>query len=134
MYVPIHSIAHLRKLCQKRENLLNEEYFRRNQFSKNQNTPNRRIAAIYGPFEMRDNQNGPDSDDTIQFSVIGISNVHRTFVCWNCKDEGHRWDMCIKERSIFCYGCGLETYINHSAQTVRKIRKTYQGVHPIHPG
>ncbi|KAH8324762.1 hypothetical protein KR067_013050, partial [Drosophila pandora] len=34
-----------------------------------------------------------------------------TLVCWNCQEEGHRYQECVEERRIFCYGCGAaDTY------------------------
>lgn len=51
LYVKINSIAHLRKLCQMRENLFKDDLFKRNQFAKmNANVHNnRRIAKIDSP-------------------------------------------------------------------------------------
>lgn len=27
-------------------------------------------------------------------------------ICWNCGKSGHRYQDCLEERSVFCYGCG----------------------------
>lgn len=29
-------------------------------------------------------------------------------ICWNCKKEGHRYQDCLAERRVFCYGCGAD--------------------------
>ena len=89
LYVPIRSLAHLRKLCQMRENLLKEECYRRNP-----NPYRRNVAGI----EEVDNQENVDS------SVDAL----RILKCFNCDVEGHRWDDCLEERKIFCYGCGAK--------------------------
>ena len=93
LYVPIMSLAHLRKLCQMRENLLKEECFRRNQ-----NPYRRNIAAVD---ELAEN---------VENLVEGESSVDAIHIlkCWNCDEEGHRWDDCLKDRKIFCYGCGAK--------------------------
>lgn len=49
LYVPIHSISHLRRLVQMRENFLSDEYVRRNLLNKNLNPfqmPRRNVAEI----------------------------------------------------------------------------------------
>lgn len=112
LYVRITSIAELRKVCQMRENLFSDENFRKNQFSRNsQNvTPFRRVNALDSTdccIEALDNGE-LDNEDNIFPSVNAISKPEKTFICWNCDGEGHRWDMCLKERRIFCYGCGLK--------------------------
>ncbi|KAH8403423.1 hypothetical protein KR215_004012, partial [Drosophila sulfurigaster] len=29
-----------------------------------------------------------------------------SLVCWNCRKEGHRYQDCVSDRRVFCYGCG----------------------------
>nr|XP_032289170.1 uncharacterized protein LOC116649963 [Drosophila virilis]XP_032289609.1 uncharacterized protein LOC116650327 [Drosophila virilis]XP_032292012.1 uncharacterized protein LOC116650924 [Drosophila virilis]XP_032295526.1 uncharacterized protein LOC116652000 [Drosophila virilis]XP_032295567.1 uncharacterized protein LOC116652022 [Drosophila virilis]XP_032295866.1 uncharacterized protein LOC116652089 [Drosophila virilis]XP_032295890.1 uncharacterized protein LOC116652099 [Drosophila virilis]XP_0 len=33
---------------------------------------------------------------------------NKKIVCWNCDKVGHRFDDCMGERRIFCYGCGAK--------------------------
>lgn len=38
--------------------------------------------------------------------IAGVEALVRVYRCWNCEEEGHGCDMCMKERKVFCYGCG----------------------------
>lgn len=114
LYVQINSIAQLKKLCQKREKLLSEDYFRRGNFHRNAGNfsqpPQRRVAAIEENIEIEENLNTVDFDkvDSPEFEVNAINHTDRVIKCWNCDEEGHFWDMCIQDRRIFCYGCGTK--------------------------
>lgn len=34
-----------------------------------------------------------------------------SFRCWNCHQSGHRYQDCLSDRTVFCYGCGAaDTY------------------------
>ncbi|XP_036319799.1 uncharacterized protein LOC118734185 [Rhagoletis pomonella] len=104
LYVPVTSLAELRKLCLKGENLLNE-------VSKSivptvppqnqRHLPRRLINELY------------DNDDIIEGvdEVVEIDDIHKNtnktnLVCWYCRAEGHRFFDCLADRTIFCYGCG----------------------------
>lgn len=108
LYIPINSIPHLRKLVQMREHFLNDEYVKRNLSSRVSNNfvPRRQIAEISEFEEEFRNtaSNKPESIHAIQNSLIRSS-------CWNCGEQGHRWDDCLGDKTIFCYGCGAkDTY------------------------
>ena len=97
LYVNIDSISELRRLCIKGENLLKE-------ISKNDsnlNRPNisrRNINEISNDIE--------DNPNEITPTLVDVNEVSRTFVCWNCRKDGHRYFDCMEERTVFCYGCG----------------------------
>lgn len=103
LYVPIFSIAHLRKLIQMRENLLNDEGCRRQLANKAANIqyPRRNVAEI----ELL-NDPVADLESESGFDVDAIVNPSSSHKCWNCQEAGHFWEDCIKERTVFCYGCG----------------------------
>lgn len=103
LYVPIHSISHLRKLVQMRENFLNEESVRKNSNLRNQNTmPRRYISEIDSASEnMVENEEFDPSVDAVQSCEFARK-------CWNCDELGHHWQNCLKDRTVFCYGCGLK--------------------------
>ena len=66
LYIPIHSIPHLRKLVQMRENLLTDEYVRRKISHRNQIQflPCRQISEI--DIDLEDNQNyGVPADSSV---------------------------------------------------------------------
>lgn len=104
LYVPILSIAHLRKLVQMRENLFNDEYARRNIFNKShQQIPRKSVSEI----EHCDVKL-PCLTEIEKLSVDAVNHTYIPPKCWNCSESGHLWEDCLKERTIFCYGCGAK--------------------------
>lgn len=104
LYVPIHSISHLRKLVQMREHFLNEESVRKTHLTRNQNPAmsRRYIAEINSaPENISDNR---DIDGAIE-AIQGGGIITK---CWNCDEIGHHWQNCLQDRTIFCYGCGVK--------------------------
>lgn len=96
LYVPIYSIAHLRKLVQMRENLLGDDYFRKTAPVKPPQCYSRRaVAELDAPETI-----------TVESTVDAIRSSAIVTNCWNCGEAGHHWEDCLKERKIFCYGCG----------------------------
>lgn len=111
LYVEIGSIAHLKKLCLRRERLYNEENLRRHLISRGQgsNMPSRKIASLESDDIVQKDDHGNDLEsEHTDFSVNGITKMGKIIRCWNCDEDGHYWDMCLKERNIFCYGCGAK--------------------------
>lgn len=104
LYVPVYSIAHLRKLVQMRENLLADDIYRKQVSGKN--------APIVPPFRRNVSEviyKEELEQDSLIDQVDAVSHSAQTrFTCFNCKEPGHHWEDCTKERTIFCYGCGLE--------------------------
>lgn len=101
LYVPIFSIAHLRKLVQMREALLAEDQFRKAFPAKIiPSQGHRKIADI----EFNEG-NHCEVEDTNQV-IDAVQHPSRLVKCWNCEEQGHYWEDCESERKIFCYGCG----------------------------
>lgn len=43
-------------------------------------------------------------EDEAELAAVNLS-------CWNCGKAGHRYQDCMSERKVFCYGCGkADTY------------------------
>lgn len=102
LYVPIYSIAHLRKLVQKRESLMSEEPYRKGLPLKpntsSQFNTRKSVAEVQFKEEGREETPPPPCIDA----------VNNVLKCWNCEEAGHFWDNCLKDRTIFCYGCGTK--------------------------
>lgn len=105
LYIPINSLAHLRKLVHMRENFLSDDYVKK-QLS------NRHVSA----YPMK-KQISEISDYTLQSSedssesINAIQGFHQESRCWNCDEKDHFWENCLNERKVFCYGCGAkDTY------------------------
>lgn len=120
LYVPIFSIAHLRKLVQMRESLLGEDYFRKTMSLKPQ--CNRRVAEIHFPSDA----DSEHEEVTPQLSIDAIQQPPRQVKCWNCDVFGHFWEDCEEERKVFCYGCGAKnTYKPQCSKcSLKKIAKS----------
>ncbi|KAI8115994.1 hypothetical protein CVS40_11862 [Lucilia cuprina] len=106
LYVPVYSLAHLRKLVQMREHLMESDHFRKsisNRIPSNFNI-RRQVAEVDCSQELSpsDSQNEPE------ISVDAIQQTTQTFKCWNCDKTGHHWEDCLEPRNIFCYGCGMK--------------------------
>ncbi|KAI8127009.1 putative E3 ubiquitin-protein ligase ATL44 [Lucilia cuprina] len=106
LYVPVHSIPHLRKLVQMRETFWNEDHVRKNLTNRAPAyaVPRRHLAEV--DFEESKDLIASSSDE-----INAIAAIERIIHCWNCGDRDHVWVDCLKPRTIFCYGCGAkETY------------------------
>ena len=106
LYVPIHSISHLRKLVQMRENFLSDETVQKNLHvtrSPNSAFGRKYISEINATEEVNLDLN-VDTDCSIE--AIHSSEIKSK--CWNCDEIGHHWENCLEKRSIFCYGCGTK--------------------------
>lgn len=134
LYVQVRSIGHLKKLCQKREKLLNEESFRRSHTNRYPTTgQQRRVAAIeHNDIYPESNIDFVDANvvDNTEFEINAIeSQPIRQVKCWNCEEEGHFWDMCLKDRKIFCYGCGLRNVYKPQCPKCSKNSKNSQAMY-----
>ncbi|KAI8116247.1 hypothetical protein CVS40_11646 [Lucilia cuprina] len=135
LYVQIRSISHLKKLCLMREKLLSEEFFKRNNPYRMQRNlvANRRVATIESnqnmDEEVIDDSLTNDSKDS-NFEVNAVALAPKPIKCWNCDREGHYWDMCLQERRIFCYGCGLKNVYKPQCVNCSKNSKNYQNFPP----
>ncbi|KAI8126690.1 hypothetical protein CVS40_3298 [Lucilia cuprina] len=105
LYVPVHSIPHLRKLVQMRENFLSEEHVRRNMVPRLPNPKYPRRLAALSADEINESSQFPDEIST-EISVDAVQNMEFNGKCWNCEEIGHHWQDYLKDRSVFCYGCG----------------------------
>lgn len=107
LYVPILTIPHLRKLVQMRENLLNEEPYRKYSNQKSHFANNNISNVRKNIAEL--NSNEFESEDLSNDACVDALNKDPSTVkCWNCDETGHFWDDCLKDRKVFCYGCGTK--------------------------
>ncbi|XP_037824418.1 uncharacterized protein LOC119612660 [Lucilia sericata] len=122
LYVPIHSISHLRKLVQMREHFLNDESVRKNLFtrSQNQNMPRRYLSEI-------DSTNTSDNVHEVEELACSVDAVqgHEVVVkCWNC-DESKCDKETLTDFKIPCYD-NLSLVCNQTEKiTLLERPKTY---------
>lgn len=128
LYVPVYSIAHLRKLVQMRENLLGDDYYRKNALIRN--TGYTGVRKQVAEVEYTEDTTHIDMSLPLGNSVDAIQ---QHIKCWNCDQVGHYWEDCLEERKVFCYGCGEKN--SYKPQCVkcsskRRISKNFQALNP----
>lgn len=91
-YTNITNVAHLRFLMLRREQLSVE-------MEKNitMRATNRKVNEI----------ECEELEEEFKEDISEICKV-TDIICWNCREKGHRFTDCLKERTIFCYGCGKQ--------------------------
>jgi len=91
LYVSVHSTAHLRALCAKRERFLAEEVSPT--MSRYQNQMKGHIASV-------------QEEEFVEESVSESIAALKVMKWYSCNGEGHVWKNCVQPRTVFCYGCG----------------------------
>ena len=86
--IEIKSVSQLREICRKREFFI-QDVVKKHSLSKHA-FQRRQVHEMFG-------DHSESSDEEI--SAISM-------VCWNCQKSGHRYQDCLDERRVFCYGCG----------------------------
>lgn len=95
----IVSITQLRDICRRREFFL-QDMRRRHCISNTKPVP----------FQKRLSELELTEDPAAEMSQKDeISEIN--LICWNCRKAGHRYQDCLADRSVFCFGCGApQTY------------------------
>lgn len=90
----ISSVGQLREICRRREFFI-QDISRKQGFGSNRHNNFVRRAA-----ELEFSEN--NDPELLEFEEVSeVSSV-----CWNCRKSGHRYQECLADRTIFCYGCG----------------------------
>lgn len=63
--------------------------------------------------------------NTVGLEVEALSQI----VCWNCKETGHKFDECLGQRTVFCYGCGAEGVYKPTCTNCSVKSKNYKRPH-----
>jgi hypothetical protein len=108
-YHKIKNLAHLRSLVLKRE-LLNHDLDKRKE-----DRFTRKYVNEINNFESEE-----DSEEEI--SEVEMRK-RREMICWNCRKEGHRYMDCLKEKTVFCYGCGMQNQYRPTCEKCSKNQK-----------
>ncbi|KAH8321096.1 hypothetical protein KR074_004409, partial [Drosophila pseudoananassae] len=98
----IQKVSELRGICRRREAFMAD--VKRSQ-GYSRSTPFKRDIAEFS--EDYDVPEAEQSDDEAGIEAFSL-------LCWNCRKEGHyepflnshRYQDCISDRRVFCYGCG----------------------------
>lgn len=93
----ISSLQELRDICRRRELFL-QDVRRKHGSGFSKNAPvSKRV------FELDEVVAG---DDSVSVSDVSEEIASISLRCWNCHESGHRYQECLADRTIFCYGCG----------------------------
>ncbi|KAI8118689.1 hypothetical protein CVS40_9622 [Lucilia cuprina] len=109
--IPIYSVTHLRDICRRREFFMMD-------IGKRQ--------VVNKSINFRRQVHELEQDDIEPLTEEDISAI--SLICWNCQKNGHRYQDCLEDRNVFCYGCGTPEHINLIAQNAI-IQKTCVQVH-----
>lgn len=98
----VSSVQHLRDICRRREFFM-ADIRRKHGFGLSRTPPAaKRISEIETGLEQQ-------MDDDLHVDGEEISEIN--LICWNCQKSGHRYQDCLSDRTVFCYGCGTpDTY------------------------
>lgn len=119
LYIPINSLAHLRKLVHMRENFLNDDYVRKQLSNRIVNAyPVKRQIAEISDFSTE------SCEENIE-SVNAIQSFPQESRCWNCDENDHFWENCLSERKVFCYGCGAKDTYKPNCPTCANARPKF---------
>lgn len=119
----IKSLQMLRDTCRRREFFMQDM---RRKHGLNISKPpslSRRLA------ELEVDEGDAPGDVSIPDEDIAAINL----ICWNCGNSGHRYQDCLEQRSVFCYGCGeANTYKPNCTKCASKNGKVsaQKGAHP----
>ncbi|KAM8719178.1 hypothetical protein ACLKA7_011827 [Drosophila subpalustris] len=101
LYVPIHNIVQLRQFVRKRERFLQNSV--KGTSSNRRFIPRPHVSEVSVQSEIATES---ESEEVETFEVEAVS-----LSCWNCGKQGHPYQECEAERTVFCYGCGKrDTY------------------------
>lgn len=90
----IDTIAELRDICRRREFFLQDMRRRHGVPSTKPVHFQKRLSEV----ECMDDPavEIPQNEEILEINLK----------CWNCRKAGHRYQDCLEDRSVFCYGCG----------------------------
>lgn len=101
----IFSIAELRDICRRREFFL-QDMRKRHGIS----------SGKPSPFQKRISEVDVMEEPGVEMSHLEeVSEIN--LICWNCRKSGHRYQDCLTDRNIFCYGCGAPEIYKPNCKT-----------------
>lgn len=127
LHLDIQDIHTLRKEVRKHEKFWRDL----NAYAPRQNPARKQFYEVTHNLEDTREENADVEVITTDIDAIAISSLK----CWNCEEIGHRYHDCLKDRRIFCYGCGeVNTYKpncakcnNPSENRTRDVRRKSDG-------
>jgi len=109
--VTIDSVQKLRDICRRREGFLEDV---KRTYGYQKPVPFRKqVSELVQGYLSDEASEFSDPDQVIEVDAIGL-------VCWNCRQEGHRYHDCKERRKIFCYGCGIPNTYKHTCPKCQK--------------
>lgn len=115
----ISSIGQLREICRRREFFM-QDVHRKHGLSNNK----------FGHLQKRLSELGMESEEAPELLTPGDVVEEITLTCWNCRLIGHRYQDCIAERSVFCYGCGEPQTYKPNCRKCNRVPKNFPATAP----
>jgi len=118
--IEIRSVSELREICRRREDFLADikrysGYARGSLFKREVSELNK---------EQENMETEIESENEVDIEAFSL-------LCWNCRKEGHRYQDCVSERRIFCYGCGTANTYKPNCSKCSKNYKTGMSKSPF---
>ncbi|KAH8375090.1 hypothetical protein KR093_007069, partial [Drosophila rubida] len=92
--VDVKTVSELREICRRRENFLNDVQKSHGYVKR---TPFKREVTEFVDCQTQSIES--ESESELDIEALSL-------VCWNCRKEEHRYQDCVSDRRVFCYGCG----------------------------
>lgn len=124
LHIETPDLATLRKECHK-----HEEFFRNlksKPFSRHEVVNSKRFVNSISHDEEAEDNSEKEGDSLDEVYALRSSDFSK---CWNCEEQGHKYQECLKPRRIFCYGCGVpDTYKPNCAKCKSTTENVSQDV------
>lgn len=70
------------------------------------------------------------TENTSEYDEVNVAELNE-LVCWNCSEQGHKFEDCLEACKIFCYECGSpNTFQPNSPQCSNFPKNTGPTVRP----
>lgn len=110
----VTSVRQLRDICRRRECFFQD-------MRRKHGTSSSRTSSLLG--RVSDLDNHTTITPVWHLSEKEVSEVHLT--CWNCSQSGHRYQDCLADNTIFCYGCGAPSIYKPNCSKCNSGSKNY---------
>lgn len=122
LHLELNSIVALRKEVRRNEKFMRDL---KGSADLRQKSERKQVQELYHVLDDK-----VDKDD-VEDNDIEVNAIERSssLKCWNCDELGHSYHDCLKDKRVFCYGCGaVDTYKPTCPKCSKKSENSSQDV------